>query len=56
MAQFDIVTDWKAGVQFTEGVRHYSLHNSVKTGSEAQPASYVMNTGWLFSRVKAAGE
>jgi hypothetical protein len=48
----DVVTNWKAEVEFPAGVRHYSLLNS--TGSEAQPASYVMSTGWFLSRVKAA--
>jgi hypothetical protein len=50
-----IVMGWTAGVQLSAGARGLSLLHSVKTGSEAHPASYWTGTWALWMGVKRPG-
>jgi hypothetical protein len=47
--------DWGSRVRFAAGAGNLSLHHRVKTGSEAHPASYSMDTRGSFPEVKRPG-
>jgi hypothetical protein len=48
-------TGFWSGVRVPVGAGNFSLHHSVQTGSEAQPASYSMDNRCSFPGGKAAG-
>jgi hypothetical protein len=50
-----IATGWTVGVPFMPGAGHFSLLQSVQTGSGDHPASYPMDIGGSFPEGKAAG-
>jgi hypothetical protein len=45
----------RARVRFLAGAKYFSLLYSVRTGSEAHPASYPMSTGGSFTGGTAGG-